>query len=927
MLRPVQARLRLAGVGGLWAGWLAVLLMAVGSTAAWCQQGDDFRRDFGWLRSLGDEGVSASQCRLRPSSAVAVRSVDPNALARARALADAAASGASPVPGDRPAVADNSTLMYFPPIGDQPIGDCTCWAAGYYYNTYTQARDEGLDASGGDPDVVCSPRFLFSLICQGHYGAECTEHAMARLAEVGCANVSFHPMNQDYHEWPDEAAWVQALVNRTMTLHKIRADSTDGLEAIKQHIANGGCVVTRAVVSNNFDLYPDNGVLGIDNRVWYSRELDLVSRHSVCIVGYDDNKSYVDHRDGLTHYGAFLIAQTSGPSWGWYNSTGTGTKGFIWMAYRMFLPLGPPINRGPEFGYYDDPWVYTDPCYDNAPHPEVYYHDDRPQYRPKLYAVTGINHAERNKIILTGGIGPTDPADFDGPQVIQLTKQGALAITESKPVAVDLTDGVELLSPKTPTQVFVSLTVDTSASSSGTITSADFYQDADGDGVYYTVASTDPPVTVPPIVDENTGYATVQLYAPHYVYADDSNTTPPWEGTLADPYQTIQDAIDSAPTGAFICALPGTYNEGVVLADGVHLVGSGAHLTTVDSLNSDEAICASGVSSATVEDFTIIGGADYHAVRSTNSTLSLERCVITASKNGCGVDGGGVLALDNCLVAGHVVSGLWQNGPTTDVELANCTVCDNGSYGIARWGSGSAKVTITDTIVTGNGDDIAGDSSGYAVTYSDVGDGDFAGSDGNITADPQFVSGPYHSYYLSQTAAGQGSDSPCVDAGSDTAANLGLDGTTTRTDAVPDAGTVDMGYHAWPQPVIIAIERAGDDVVITWNARSGASYVVEWSLSLSAWNEVPVGEESSWMDTDTGSYGEKFYRVREDTFDGGEGGSPMSLSGGDGEAALGSSNGSSSGEAVLTSDAEPSGPGNVRRGAGNVGGEAGNVDE
>ena len=66
---------------------------------------------------------------------------------------------------------------------------------------------------------------------------------------------------------------------------------------------------------------------------------------------------------------------------------------------------------------------------------------------------------------------------------------------------------------------------------------------------------------------------------------------------------------------------------------------------------------------------------------------------------------------------------------------------------------------------------------------------------GCIDQDPLFVLGPRHSYYLSQTAAGQAADSPCVDTGSDPAADLGLNELTTRTDGVPDTGTVDMGYH------------------------------------------------------------------------------------------------------------------------------------
>jgi hypothetical protein len=63
---------------------------------------------------------------------------------------------------------------------------------------------------------------------------------------------------------------------------------------------------------------------------------------------------------------------------------------------------------------------------------------------------------------------------------------------------------------------------------------------------------------------------------------------------------------------------------------------------------------------------------------------------------------------------------------------------------------------------------------------------------GNIDTDPLFVM-PY--YYLSQTAAGQASDSPCVDAGSDLATVLGLGNYTTRTDGANDVNEVDMGLH------------------------------------------------------------------------------------------------------------------------------------
>jgi hypothetical protein len=57
-----------------------------------------------------------------------------------------------------------------------------------------------------------------------------------------------------------------------------------------------------------------------------------------------------------------------------------------------------------------------------------------------------------------------------------------------------------------------------------------------------------------------------------------------------------------------------------------------------------------------------------------------------------------------------------------------------------------------------------------------------------IDANPLFVTGPQGPYYLAY-------NSPCVDQGSTDAGKLGLYWRTTRQDALPDNGTVDIGYH------------------------------------------------------------------------------------------------------------------------------------
>ncbi len=413
--------------------------------------------------------------------------------------------GTAPVPQALPPAVDHSTTIHFPPLGKQQIGDCTCWSSAYYYNTYTQAFDERLDASTGDPDVVCSPRFLFSLISMGHSGAECTRYAMERLGDVGCAPVSEYSMSAHWKQWPGEEARIAALKNRPYALQTVRADTVKGLRRIKQHIANGGCAVTRALFTSNYPAYGANAAgPGIDNGVMYSKEGFNYLRHSLCICGYDNERTYVDHRDGKTYRGAFLIANSEGPNWGSHNSTGTGSKGFLWVAYNMFL-------EG-TFGLYDnDDNPHTDPCYCNPLHPEVYFYDDRPGYRPRLYAVVGVNHRKRNLLTVTGGIGPVQAPAFLGPQVVEPTRHGELAIKDGKRVVIDLTDGIGLFEPGKRYPVFVTLEVNGSATSHASMTSAEFFFDPEGDGTFTTYLSSDPTVVVAP---GQQGHAMVHVVNP-----------------------------------------------------------------------------------------------------------------------------------------------------------------------------------------------------------------------------------------------------------------------------------------------------------------------------------------------------------------------------------------------------------------------------
>jgi hypothetical protein len=217
------------------------------------------------------------------------------------------------------------------------------------------------------------------------------------------------------------------------------------------------------------------------------------------------------------------------------------------------------------------------------------------------------------------------------------------------------------------------------------------------------------------------------------------------------------------------------------------------------------------------------------------SDAQIEDCFIghnAASGAGGGVYFGGGSSfpvLKNCLVVGNSavldgggIASYWFVSPT----ISNCTIVDNiaddpvdSTHG--RGGglscSYESDTILIDSILWGNtginGNQIAIGSQSdpldinhpatLNVSYSDIQGGQTPDAihvepgrtlnwlTGNIDADPCFVA----NYYLSQTAAGQTTDSPCVDTGSDLAVNLGLDSYSTRTDGVNDVGQVDMGVH------------------------------------------------------------------------------------------------------------------------------------
>lgn len=174
---------------------------------------------------------------------------------------------------------------------------------------------------------------------------------------------------------------------------------------------------------------------------------------------------------------------------------------------------------------------------------------------------------------------------------------------------------------------------------------------------------------------------------------------------------------------------------------------------------------------------------------------------------GVGAAFGSHLTLENNLIAGNSAQddGAGVRLRDTWTTLRNNTIANNSGAGGDGIYVTNTTITLTDNIVVSNTYGLRTTGAiTETITFNDVwgnttsnysGLPDPTGSNGNISLDPIFVSSPHGDYYLSQLSSGQALQSPCVDAGSDLAVNIGLQNRTTRTDREVDSDIVDMGYH------------------------------------------------------------------------------------------------------------------------------------
>lgn len=153
--------------------------------------------------------------------------------------------------------------------------------------------------------------------------------------------------------------------------------------------------------------------------------------------------------------------------------------------------------------------------------------------------------------------------------------------------------------------------------------------------------------------------------------------------------------------------------------------------------------------------------------------------------------GGSDNTLENCLAHDIGDDGLEIKGDNNTVR--NCTFTEPSGFALK---SDTSQTNLYENNIFDGG--IGPNISNFIPSTfynNDWVGGSVLSGNNNIYTDPLFVNKTNNDFRLSQTAAGQSSNSPAYNTGSTTASARGLGAKTTRTDSAADEGVSDMGYH------------------------------------------------------------------------------------------------------------------------------------
>lgn len=305
------------------------------------------------------------------------------------------AAGAIAAQSMLPPSVDHSAAM--PPVMNQGAqNSCVAFSVGYAIASYLDGQDRGWSPS--DPTRQVSPAFVYNQVNGGRDAGIYVSHAYRLLRSRGGATLAEMPYSpSSYIVWPTQSVAHSALVRRAASFSSL---SKTDVAAIKQALYDGYVLELTIEVDGAWD-----SLGAATNFIWYPNRQDIRGTHSVCIVGYDDE------RTGAGRIGAFKIQNSWGSTWaqggfGWVAYDAMATAGVISttlltdrLAYspeaKIFLTLNHPfrgrLRVAVGAGSTSTP-VYSETFYDYTLTNQGWGYDNNPGFSTVLDVSGGIAH-------------------------------------------------------------------------------------------------------------------------------------------------------------------------------------------------------------------------------------------------------------------------------------------------------------------------------------------------------------------------------------------------------------------------------------------------------------------------------------------------------------------------------------------------------
>ncbi len=266
------------------------------------------------------------------------------------------------------------------------------------------------------------------------------------------------------------------------------------------------------------------------------------------------------------------------------------------------------------------------------------------------------------------------------------------------------------------------------------------------------------------------------------VYVDHNNNTGVEDGTVTNPYNTIQEGIDAANFGDKVEVAPGSYSEDIIInGKNIYLIGGDPSTTTIQGASDVirvNGVFNSGSDKVEIAGFTITGGSSRGIyISSPTSKPIIYNNIIINNSIGIYPNATANVSIINNIITQNIGAGISvgsYNCPTRPtLTIADNIISENGSYGITHSYSCGTLTSFYNNYW-------ANTSGNYNGSISIIGD---------ISSDPLFVNASIGNYHLSAS-------SPSIDAGRPIAADNDPDGTRNNQGAY--GGPFAASF--WPDP-------------------------------------------------------------------------------------------------------------------------------